>query len=60
MHEAYFGIVKAAAQYDPDQGALFLSYAAHWIKQAVKHYLDNSGQELKYAMNMGWILVDEK
>lgn len=51
MHEAYFGIVEAARRFDPDQGANFLTYAAHWINQAVKRFLDNSGQVIRVPVH---------
>lgn len=51
MHEAYFGIVEAAERYKPDQGANFLTYAAHWINQAVRRFLDNSGQMIRVPVH---------
>jgi RNA polymerase primary sigma factor len=51
MHEAYFGLVEAAERYKPDQGANFLTYAAHWINQVVKRFLDNSGQVIRVPVH---------
>ncbi len=39
--EGYFGLCEAVRQYDPDQGASFISYAGFWIRQAMKRYIDN-------------------
>ena len=33
--EGYLGLCEAVRQYDPDQGAAFISYAAFWIRQAI-------------------------
>lgn len=43
MNESYFGLVKAVEGYNPAAGASFLSYAAHWIKQSIRRYIENSG-----------------
>ena len=39
--EGYIGLCEAVRQYDPEQGASFNSYAAFWIRQAMKRYIDN-------------------
>lgn len=51
MHEAYFGLVKAVENYDSSQGVLFMSYASHWIGQAVKRYLDNCGSVIRVPVH---------
>ena len=51
MHEAYFGLVEAARRFDPGQGASFITYAAHWINQVVKRFLDNSGQVIRVPVH---------
>lgn len=51
MHEAYFGLVIAAKRYNPAQGSSFLTYAEHWIRQAVKRFLENSGQVIKVPVH---------
>ncbi len=51
MHEAYFGLVKAVESYDVSQGVLFMSYASHWIGQAVKRYLDNCGRVIRVPVH---------
>ena len=39
--EGYIGLCEAVRQYDPEQGASFISYAAFWIRQTMKRYIDN-------------------
>lgn len=39
--EGYIGLCEAVRQYDPEQGASFISYAAFWIRQAMRRYIDN-------------------
>lgn len=39
--EGYIGLCEAVRQYDPEQGASFISYAAFWIRQAMNRYIDN-------------------
>lgn len=51
MHEAYFGLVIAAKRYNPAQGSSFLTYAEHWIRQAVKRFLENSGQVIRVSVH---------
>ncbi len=41
--EGYIGLCEAVRQYDPDKGVPFINYAAFWIKQAMKRYIDNCG-----------------
>lgn len=42
MQEAYFGLCKAVQRYEDTAGALFMTYAAHWIKHAITRYLENN------------------
>lgn len=39
--EGYIGLCEAVRQYDPDKSVPFINYAAFWIKQAMKRYIDN-------------------
>ena len=41
MQEAYFGLVKAANEYDPTKGALFISFAELHIKTALRESKEN-------------------
>lgn len=39
--EGYIGLCEAVRQYDPEQGASFISYAGFWIRHTMKRYIDN-------------------
>lgn len=39
--EGYIGLCEAVRQYDPDKSVPFINYAAFWIKQVMKRYIDN-------------------
>lgn len=39
--EGYIGLCEAVRQYAPDRGVPFLNYAAFWIRQAMRRYVDN-------------------
>lgn len=39
--EGYIGLCEAVRQYDPDKGVPFVNYAAFWIRQTMKRYIDN-------------------
>lgn len=41
--QAFFGIVKAAAHYDPSLGASFATYAFQWIRAELNRYLQDCG-----------------
>ena len=43
MQEAYFGLCDAVWHYDPVVGVKFLTYAGHWLKQAMHRYTQNEG-----------------
>lgn len=51
MHEAYFGLMSAAERYSPNQDAVFLTYAVHYIRQSVKRFLDNSGGVIRVPVH---------
>jgi RNA polymerase sigma factor (sigma-70 family) len=42
--EGNLGLMRAAEEYDPDHGVRFSTYAAWWIKQAIKRALINTVQ----------------
>ena len=41
QQEGYLGLCDAVRLYDETQGVPFINYAAFWIKQAMKRYIDN-------------------
>lgn len=44
IEEGNLGLIRAVEGYDPDQNTRFSTYAAWWIKQAIKRSLINSRQ----------------
>lgn len=43
MQEGFIGLCNAIDGYDPDGGGKFLTYASHWIRQAMQRYIENNG-----------------
>ncbi|MDO4312385.1 MAG: sigma-70 family RNA polymerase sigma factor [Eubacteriales bacterium] len=41
MQEGYLGLCEAVRHYEADQGASFIHYAAFWIQQVMRRYIDN-------------------
>lgn len=41
--EGYFGLWEAARRYNPKEGAKFITYASHWIRQKMVRYIHNNG-----------------
>lgn len=40
--EGFFGLVTAAERWTPEGGAVFSTYAAEWIRQAIQQYAENT------------------
>ncbi|BCZ27390.1 hypothetical protein EUBC25_14770 [Claveliimonas bilis] len=54
--EGYIGLCEAVRHYEPDKGMKFINYAAFWIKQAMKRYIENAGAVVRIPSNMqDWI-----
>lgn len=45
--EGFFGLKRAAELYDPAEGAPFMSYAWHWIRQAMFASIRKTGQTVR-------------
>ncbi|WP_333792043.1 sigma-70 family RNA polymerase sigma factor [Muricomes intestini] len=41
--EGYIALCEAVRHYDPGQGVPFITYAAFWIKQGMRRYIENCG-----------------
>lgn len=52
MQEAYFGLVKAVEDYDPDQGFKFMTYAEHKIKAQMSRYNADCGRTKRIPVHM--------
>ena len=54
--EGYIGLCEAVRHYEPDKDVKFISYAAFWIRQAMRRYVDNCGAVVRFPSNMvDWI-----
>jgi RNA polymerase primary sigma factor len=45
--EGNLGLIRATKTFDPDFGLRFSTYAAHWIKQAIRHHVIMLGKFLR-------------
>ncbi len=51
--EGNSGLMEAARRVDPDKGAKFSTYAAHWIKQSARRALANQRSTIRVPSHMG-------
>lgn len=52
MQEGYLALYTAAGCYNPEQGALFITYAGYWIKQRVQRYIDNCCSSIRIPVGV--------
>jgi RNA polymerase primary sigma factor len=41
--QGFIGLYMAAVNYNPDEGALFSTYATFWIRQSIQRYIEECG-----------------
>lgn len=49
--EGYIGLCEAVRQYNAEKGLPFVNYAAFWIKQAMRRYVDNCGSVIRVPVH---------
>jgi len=52
ISEGNLGLIKAVERFDPDKGGKLSTYAAWWIKQAIKRALATSGKTIRLPVHM--------
>ena len=45
--EGYIGLYEAVRHYDASSGVPFINYAAFWIRQVMRRYIDNCGRVVR-------------
>ncbi len=54
--EGNLGLIRAAEEYDPSFGTRFSTYAAYWIKQAIRSALTNTSSTIRLPAHMVGLL----
>ena len=52
MQEGYLGLYSAAIRFDQNAGTSFLTYAAFWIRQRMRRYIENCCSTVRISSGM--------
>jgi RNA polymerase primary sigma factor len=52
INEGNIGLIKGVQRFDPRKGAKLSSYAAWWIKQAIRRALSNTGKTIRLPVHV--------
>ena len=52
MQEGYIGLSEAVDHFEPGQGSSFIHYAAFWIRQCMRRYIDNCTNAVRLPVNV--------
>jgi RNA polymerase primary sigma factor len=55
--EGNLGLIRAAEEFDPRFGTRFSTYAAYWIKEAIRHALINTTATIRVPARMAGVLA---
>jgi RNA polymerase primary sigma factor len=53
INEGNMGLMKAVERFDPNKGAKLSTYAAWWIKQAIRRALANQSKTIRLPVHVG-------